>query len=167
MADVRVTIPARTLANPAGQASLVCGSLSIVLPWWPTEIGWSQLAYSWSEQARPGRAPLLLQEAQTLPEITLGFILASKPATYLSQSAGIQGELDTLRAISTSDTPAQLMLAARDTGRWRVIDLSYTEIDHAAEGSPIRAEVSVTLKRAKDAAAPIGPIKPKGKGKGR
>lgn len=161
MADVRIQVAAPSTPDPANQARLICGSTTVVLPWWPDEVSWNAMAYSWSEQARPGRAPLLLQEAKTLPEISLGFILAYKPTTYVGDADSVQPVINDLREIATSDTPAQLMLAARDTGRWRVTDFAVTELDHAAEGSPLRAEVSMTLKRAQDASAPIGPVPPR------
>jgi DNA-binding transcriptional LysR family regulator len=42
-----------------------------------------------------------------------------------------------------------------------------TELEHAVSGVPIRAEVSLTLKRAMDASAPIGPLPQPTKGKGK
>lgn len=158
MADVRIQVAAPSTPDPANQARLICGATTVILPWWPDEIAWNTMAYSWTEQPRPGRAPLLLQDAKTLPEISLGFVLAYKPTTFVADARSIQPVINDLRTIATSETPAQLMLAARDTGRWRVTDFAVTELDHATEGSPIRAEISMTLKRAQDASAPIGPV---------
>lgn len=158
MADVRVQVAAPSTPDPTNQARLICGATTVILPWWPDEIAWNTMAYSWTEQPRPGRAPLLLQDAKTLPEISLGFVLAYKPTTFVADARSIQPVINDLRTIATSETPAQLMLAARDTGRWRITDFAVTELDHAAEGSPIRAEISMTLKRAQDASAPIGPV---------
>lgn len=159
MADVRVAVPAPVAADPARQARLICAGDTVILPWWPDEVAWNQMAYTWNEQTRPGRAPLLLLESQTLPEIQLGFVLAYRPTNFVSDAQNIQPTLNTLRKMATSKKPAQLVLASRETGRWRVTDFSYTELDWAPDGSPIRAEVSLTLKRAQDAAAPVGPVR--------
>lgn len=165
MADVRLAVPAPVAASPDRQARLVCGAITAVLPWWPDEIAWSAFAQSWSEQNRPGRLPLLVKEAWTLPEVAIGFIASDRP------SGSTASLLGSLQQIAASDTPVQLMLASRELGRWRMTDLSYTELEHAVSGEPTRAEVSLTLKRAMDASAPIGPLpqptKGKGKGKGR
>lgn len=158
MADVRIQVGATPTIDATNQARLICGAITVTLPWWPDEIAWNTMAYSWTEQPRPGRAPLLLQEARTLPEISIGFVLAFKPTNFVFDAPSIQPTINDLRAIATSETPTQLMLAARDTGRWRITDFAITELDHAPEGSPIRADVSMTLKRAQDAAAPIGPV---------
>lgn len=159
MADVRVAVAAPARPDPARQARLIGSGITVILPWWPDEVAWSQMAYAWGEQNRPGRAPLLLLENQTLPEVQVGFILAYRSTLFVEDAPSIQPTLNDLRAIAISGEPAQLMLAARDTGRWRVTDFSYTELEWAAEGSPIRAEVSLTLKRAQDAAAPVGPVR--------
>ena len=159
MADVRVSLDAPVVADPQRQARLICAGITVILPWWPDEVAWNQMAYAWGEQNRPGRAPLLLLEAQTLPEVQIGFILAYRSNRFVEDAASIQPTLDALRKTAVSGQPAQLMLAARDTGRWRVTDFSYTELEWAAEGSPLRAEVSLTLKRAQDAAAPVGPVR--------
>lgn len=159
MADVRVAVAAPARPDPTRQARLIGAGITVILPWWPDEVAWNQMAYAWGEQNRPGRAPLLLLENQTLPEVQVGFILAYRSTRFVEDAASIQPTLNDLRNIAISKEPAQLMLAARDTGRWRVTDFSYTELEWAAEGSPIRAEVSLTLKRAQDAAAPVGPVR--------
>jgi phage protein U len=163
MADVRVSVPAPVGPAPDRQARLICGVVSATLPWWPDEISWNALAQEWSEQKRPGRAPMLVKEAQTLPELAIGFIASDRP------SGTADTLLTALRSMAASATPVQLMLASRELGRWRVTDLAYTELEHAVSGVPIRAEVSLTLKRAMDASAPIGPLPQptKGKGKGK
>lgn len=147
----------------AGEAVLICGADIVTLPWWPTSLEWTALTGSWTEQPRPGRAPLLLKEANQLPELNVGCILATKSTTYVGDGGTVQPTISALRRIAASDTPAQLMLATRDTGRWRVIDLQYSELDHDAAGNVTKAELSMTLKRAQDAAAAIGPIPPKKK----
>ena len=161
MADVRVAVQAPVGPAPDRQARLICGPDSATLPWWPDEISWNALAQEWSEQKRPGRWPMLVKESQTLPEVAIGFIVSDRPSGSTSALLG------QLRSMARSETPVQLMLASRELGRWRVTDLAYTELEHAASGEPIRAEVSLTLKRALDAAAPIGPLPQPTKGKGK
>lgn len=161
MADVRVTVAASVSPVPDRQARLICGSTTATLPWWPDEIAWSTIAQEWSEQKRPGRAPLLVKEAQTLPEIAIGCIISDR------SSASAAVVVAALRKMARSDTPIQLMLASRELGRWRMTDLAYSELDHLPSGEPSKTEVSFTLKRAMDASAPIGPLPATKRRKGR
>lgn len=167
MADVRIQVAAPVAADPANQARLICGGLTAILPWWPEEIAWSQLAQVWTEQQRPGRAPLLLKEAQTLPEISIGFIAANRDTLFLGDGGSILPLMKTLDAMAKSETPVQLMLATRDAGRFRVADYSVTELDHDTSGNPTKAEISLVIKRAQDASAPMGPIPARKKKTGR
>lgn len=147
----------------AGQAVLVCGANSVTLPWWPDAIEWSELTASWNEQPRPGRAPLLLKEANRLPQITIDCIVASRSTTFVGDGGSVQSIVSTLRTMAASELPTQLMLAARDTGRWRLIEMQVNELDHDTDGNPVKVELSLSLKRAQDVAAAIGPIPPKKK----
>lgn len=167
MADVRVQVPAPAVSDAANQAKFICGGLTVALPWWPDEIAWASLAQSWSEQQRPGRAPLLLKDAQTMPEISLGFILANRDTIFVGDGGSVLPIMQNLDSMAKSDIPVQLMLATRDAGRFRITDLSVTELEHDANGQPVRAEVSMTIKRSSDAAAPIGPVSARKKKKGR
>lgn len=167
MADVRIQVAAPVAADPVNQARLICAGLTAVLPWWPEEITWSQLAQTWSEQQRPGRAPLLLKEAQTLPEISIGFVAANKDTTFVGDGGSVLPLMKTLDQMAKSQTPVQLMLAARDAGRFRITDYSVTELDHDSAGNPIKAEISLLIKRAQDASAPIGPVPARKKKSGR
>ena len=158
MADLRVTLPAPVQQDPTRQARLIGASATVVLPWWPNDIEFAALSYVWTEQPRPGRAPLLLLDSRTLPEVQIGFMLAARPTAYVDDAASIAPIVTQLRTLETDLAPVQLMLASRDLGRWRILDLSITELDHGRDGSPLRADVSMTLKIAQDASAPIGPV---------
>lgn len=158
MANVRVQVLAPATSTPTGKAILVAAPVRVVLPWWPEDITWGSLAQTWSEQQRPGRAPLLLKEGQTNPEINLGFVASNKDTMTVGDGGSVQQLLANLQLMALRDVPVQLLLSARDTGRWRVTDLSVTELDHAVNGEPTKADVSMVLKFAQDAAAPIGPV---------
>jgi len=165
MADVRIGIAAGAAADPVNKARLVAGGLSVTLPWWPTDIGWDSLASNWTEQNRPGRDPLLLRESQTLPEITIGCIVANADSTYVGDGGSVLTTLSAIDSMAIGDEAVQLILASRATGRWRITNFSFTELEHDTAGNPTRAEVALTLKRAEDVAAPIGPVKNSSKGK--
>jgi phage protein U len=158
MADVRVQVAAPATADSSNQARMICGSTTVVLPWWPDEIAWSSLADEWTDIQRPGRHPLVVREGETLQEITLGFTMAKKATTFVGDGGSVLPDLQALNTMSRGDIPVQLMLAARDTGRWRITDFSFTELDHASDGQITKAEVSMTIRRASDASAPVGPV---------
>ena len=158
MADLRLTLAAPTVPDPARQARLIGNGTTVVLPWWPDEITHAQLADAWVEQPRPGRDPLLLRESTTLAELNIGFILANRSRVFVDDAADIDATLTALRTIASGISPVQLMLASRDTGRWRVTSFDITELDHTPLGLPLKADVTLTLKRAQDASAPVGPV---------
>lgn len=147
----------------ADRAVLINGADTVVLPWWPDTIEWQSLASQWREQNRPGRVPLLLKESSQLPEITIGCILASRSVTFVGDGGTVDSTLSTLLKMESAKTPTQLMLGSRDTGRWRITELQYTELDHDREGGITKAELTLTLKRAQDVVAAIGPIPPRKK----
>lgn len=159
MADVRLQVAAPPAAKATNRARLICGAINVSLPWWPDEISWSALANSWTELQRPGTWPLLVNDAQGLPEISLGFIASNRDTSYIGDGGSILPMLQDIDQMAKSEKPVQLMLATRDAGRFRIIDYAITELEHNSDGQPVRAEVSLVIKRAQDAAAPIGPVK--------
>lgn len=158
MADLRLTLTVPIVPDPARQARLIGSGTTIVLPWWPDDITHAQLADLWIEQPRPGRDPLLLREQRVLPELTLRFIVANKSRFYINDAADVDSTLMALRTIASGIGVVQLMLASRDTGRWRVVNFDITELDHSPLGLPLKADVHLILKRAQDASAPVGPV---------
>lgn len=159
MADVRLQVAAPLAVQATNRARLICGSLSVSLRWWPDEISWSALANSWTELQRPGNWPLLVNDARALPEISIGFIASNKDTSYIGDGGSILPMLDSIDEMTNSSKPVQLMLGTRDAGRFRIIDFNFTELDHNTDGQPVRAEISLVIKQAQDAAAPIGPVK--------
>jgi hypothetical protein len=132
---------------------------TVVLPWWPDEIASGNLAGVYEEQARPGRAPLLLRSGDPLPELRIGCIVSTTSA----DAAGNVGQVVAgLRRLALAKKPVDVKLASR-SGQYRITDLGITELDWDSNGEPSSAEVSLTLLSASDAAVPVGPIKKKPK----
>jgi hypothetical protein len=129
----------------------------VVLPWWPDEIGASNLAGIYETQDRPGRTPLLLRSGDPLPELRIGCIVTT---VNTGQAGNVASVLTALRALATAKKPVSVKLASRSAA-YRITDLGITELDWDTDGQPSSAEVSITMTSASDAAVPVGPIKKK------
>lgn len=140
---------------------------TVVLPWWPDEIAWGNMANTYDEQERPGRTPLLLRSGAGLEELRVGTVVRPRDlegSGDVGTSGGtdisptISTMLDTLRAMSRARQPITVAIAGR-SALYRITDLGLTELEWSATGHPLVAEVSLTLKAASEAAVPVGPIK--------
>ena len=135
-------------------ATLIAPGLgTLVLPFWPEGIDGTPSGQTWTERARPGRAPLLLPEGLTLEERRLDYIARTRD---LAQP--IEEHLDLLRAIRVTQTPVTLMLEQSGRGLWHMTELSIVEVLHNRAGQVTSAEVSVTLRQASDATVNVGPL---------
>ena len=135
---------------------LRCASadVTLMLPVWPQDSTETMAGWTSSTLERPGREPLEVPTYQTLAERSLGFTLRN-----VDYTASIRDLLQSLRTISKSSTPVQLVFEQRDTGLWRMDPPTVTELEWADDGSPSVADVSVTLRRATEATVNVGPIK--------
>ncbi len=153
LATVRVV---GTLADGPRRAVLACeGVGTLNLPWWPSDFEVSGLAPAYTQQTRPGRAPLLLRETDTLPEIRMSFTLGTAPEV----SADVEASL--LSRMAKAKQPVTLTLAARGRGKFRITELTFVEVDWTSLGSTSVYDVDMTLTRVSDAVIPIGPVKGK------
>lgn len=154
------------------QVRLTSGQLgTVVLPWWPEEITWGGMAATYDEQERPGRKPLLLRTGAGLEELRIGTIVRPRDLEG-SGDVGTSGGTDvsptistmlyTLRAMSRAQQPITVAIAGR-SALYRITDLGITELEWSSSGSPLVAELSLTLKAASEAAIPVGPIKRPGR----
>jgi len=131
----------------------------VVLPWWPDEIGSSNLAGIYETQDRPGRVPLLVRSGDPLPELRIGCIVATNNP---EQPGNVGQVLAALRRMATAKKPVTVKMASRSSA-YRITDLGITELDWDRSGEPSSAEVSLTMTASSDAAVPVGPIKKKPK----
>lgn len=153
------------------QVRLTSGQLgTVVLPWWPEEITWGGMAATYDEQERPGRKPLLLRTGAGLEELRIGTVVRPRDlagsgtvgAAGEDMSPSISSILDALRAMSVARQPITVAIAGR-SALYRMTDLGITELEWSSSGSPLVAELSLTLKAASEAAIPVGPIKRPGR----
>lgn len=150
------------------QVRISAGAMgTVVLPWWPDDIAWSGMSNTYEEQERPSRTPLLLRSGAGLEEMRIGVVVrpsdlagSGDVGSYAGGigAAGVANMLDALRQMSRARQPVTVHIAGR-SGRYRMTDLGITEIEWAPSGNPLVAEVSITFKRASEAAVPVGPIR--------
>jgi len=158
MVALIANLPGRAVAG-SQQARLICPGIgTLTLPWWPAEVENSGWAAGWAETERPGRAPLLTRASDPLPSLRIPFILRGT-----TPDESVQDELDIVRALAAAKPVVQLMLGRSDRGQWRITEAAATETDWAANGEPSIVDVMLQLRKASDAAIPVGPIRKKPK----
>lgn len=136
------------------QAALVHPKVgTVLLPWWPDDIEQGDLARTYSEFSRPGRAALLTPESRPLDTYTLSFSLLD--ADY---GGSVGPVVESLRLMADATKPVSLVLARSARGLFHITGLSIAERDHTARGNPRWADVSMTLKRASDYTVKVGPV---------
>lgn len=128
---------------------------TVRLPWWPDEIRQDRLAPVWEPQERPGRTPVLLRRGLNLPEIRVGGVVSTRDASRPGDVGALLAKLTRAAGVRA---PVTLRIATR-SGRYRITDMSFTELDWAANGQPREAEVSIVFARASDASIPVGPVR--------
>lgn len=129
---------------------------TLTLPWWPDDMAEAKVGASWTQLERPGRTPLLMYAGKQLRERTISYT-----ARHRDFDAPVQHHLSRLADIAGSQVPVTLMLAATDAGQWHITDLSWTVVNHAADGQVAVAEVSMTLTRASEGGVKVGPVPPR------
>lgn len=160
MTTVSIVVPGSPVPDTQ-LARLVCpGVGTLVLPWWPSEVEHSDLAASWVETARPGRAPVLTRAGDPLLSLRLAFTLRSTDVTESVASA-----LAMVRRLAVAKPVVQVMLGSSDRGRWRITEAGAVESDWADDGQPSVVDVQLTLRAESNAAITVGPIKKKPKPK--
>lgn len=149
----------------AARARLRCVGLrlTLMLPWWPEDVSWTLPAWEVSTMERPGRAPLDALKGLSAEAVTVGFVLRNRdffdrPERRAPGEASSVGEmLETLGRIAVAPFPSQLLLGDFDTGLWRLEAPSVEVSQWGAGDLPSVADVSLTLRRASDAAIRVGP----------
>lgn len=154
LASVRVQ---GQVASGPRHAELSCkGVGTLKLPWWPSDIENSGLGPLYTEQNRPGRAPLLLRDSRALPVIRVAFTLGKAPED------SVESDIALLRKMANGTrVPVTLTLAGVSRKDYRITDLSIAERDWTSTGAVSVADVDMTLTKVSDGAAPIGPVKGK------
>lgn len=135
--------------------------LALELPVWPDDDSNTLPAWNRTSLERPGRRAVDVPSTRTTEERSLGFTLRNED--YRQSVAPM---LETLRKMSNSQYPVQLLMGQTGTGLWSMDAPQVTNVNYAADGTPSVVDVSVVLKRASDAVVKVGPVKRvKGRGK--
>jgi hypothetical protein len=148
----------RQVAAPGGQRMHLhteSGKLALAVDVAPRKIEYGGLGQEWSEADRSGSTPLLLHKGTSLDTMAFEFLLTDKANMLASQTAS----LATLRQLARSTERVLVRYSATEVGLWRVSNVSYTsELREPAGNEVTRATVSITLTRASDAVAAVGPV---------
>lgn len=150
--------PARAVAGTGGRRmslATASGGLVLDVDVAPRKIEYGGLSHKWSEAERSGNTPLLLHSGTPLDTMAFEFLVTDKVNMLAPQGATITR----LREIARTGERVLVRYSTAEAGMWRITDASYTSELREPEGNEVvRATVSVTLTRASDAAAAVGPV---------
>lgn len=131
------------------------GKVSFSVPVAPRAITYDNIGQVWVETERSGTTPLLLRKGARLKTMQFSF-LAVDPANMFAPQAPA---INAIEALADTRERVIVRYGPQEAGLWRVDDLSYSsELRHPVTNEITRAMVSVTLKRASDAAPAVGPV---------
>lgn len=136
------------------------GKFGLIVDYAPQEVSYSGLALDWSQAERSGERPLLLHKSVPLETMSFSFTMADRDLQRPQTSKVAQ-----LRALAGSTERVVVRFSVTEQGLWRITDCKIDSVFRTTVTDEIaRATVSLTLTRASDAAAAVGPIsKPKPK----
>lgn len=121
----------------------------------PRSISYDNIGQTWVETDRSGREPLLLRKGLRLETMQFSFLAVDTANMFTPQAPAINA----IRALAYTRERVLVRYGPQESGLWRVDDMGYSsELRHPVTNEITRAMISVTLKRASDAAPAVGPI---------
>lgn len=131
------------------------GQVSFSVAVAPRAITYDNIGQIWVETERSGREPLLLRKGLRLETMQFSFLAVDTTNMFAPQAHAINA----IRALAYTRERVAVRYGPQEAGLWRVEDMSYTsELRHPTTNEITRAVISVTLKRASDAAPAVGPV---------
>ena len=135
-------------------ARLVSATLgTLVLPFWPDAITRKPPTRVWTQQERPGRAPLLLATGLTLAEYQVSYVCRD-----VDIRVSVAAHVALLELMAASGEPVTWMAQDTDRGLYHLTDVSIAEVRNAPNGDPATVDVSATLTQAAQATSSVGPV---------
>ena len=130
------------------------GRFGLVVDYAPREVSYGGLALDWAQAERSGERPLLLHKSVPLETMSFSFTMADRDLQRPQTSKVAQ-----LRALAGSTERVVVRFSPTEQGLWRITDCK-VDSDFRTEVTDeiARATVSLTLTRASDAVAAVGPI---------
>lgn len=130
--------------------------INMTLPFAPVATRHSNLAGSYSQVDRPGRAPLSIWNSPQLEQLSFDFIIAND---YAPGYADCEDKLTTLRLLAA--LPTDVIFAYGNTAagkRWKITDFSYeTAMRHPKNDYVLQATGQMTLTESYQIATQIVP----------
>lgn len=134
-----------------GEAGKISFSVAVA----PRAITYDNIGQVWVETERSGREPLLLRKGLRLETMQFSFLAVDPNNMFAPQAPAVNA----IRALAYTRERVLVRYGPQESGLWRVEDMSYTsELRHPVTNEITRATISVSLKRASDAAPAVGPI---------
>jgi len=156
MATVRVRVPSAALARPAARRkALIVSPIGEVLPlpFAPVQATLDGFAQPWTQLGRTGTSPLLLSSGRSLPTWAGSILLA-----YSDWTMSVQHLVDLLAHWAADGTAVTFRHGGPERGRWRITGLQFAVQMRTASNDVGRALASLTLTRASDLPARVGPV---------
>ena len=148
----------RQFSAPGGQRMYLyteSGAVALAVDVAPRKVEYGAWGHEWSEAERSGHTPLLLHKGTSLDTMRFEFLITDKRNMLAPQTSTIAA----LRRIAYTTERVLVRYSTAEVGLWRITEVSYTSELREPGGNEItRATVSVTLTRASDAVAAVGPV---------
>lgn len=145
-----------------GHAALRCVPLKItvILPWWPTDVSRTLSSRNVSELERADKRPLAVPTSLTADDYSIGYTLRTSDFRKANDGEiSVTQHIADLETLARSKTPVQLLFSDNVEGLFRLEAPSLTILEWTAGGKPSVVDISLTLKRASDATVRVGLIK--------
>jgi hypothetical protein len=131
------------------------GSFSLSIPLAPRAISYTNFGNDWVETDRSGNTPLLLRKGAKLKQIQFSALITDKTLMLAPQGE----QMNAIEALATTTERILVKYGPQEAGLWRVVDCSFdSELRHPDTNEVVRGTLSLTLKRANDAAPAVGPV---------
>lgn len=155
---IRDPLSGREFASAEGNRMVIyteTGSITLSLPVSPRDISYGGIGGEWVEAERSGESPLLLRKGLRLKTLAFSTMLTAKNSMHVPQSAA----LNAAQALAATKERVLIKYSAQEAGLWRIMDVDYdSQLRHPDTDEPTRLMLSMSFKRASDAAAAVGPV---------
>lgn len=145
------------------KARLRAGKVEVELPFAPVDVEHTPRQRAWSQQERPGRAPLLLDDGTTLATMRWTPLVAQ-----LDVETSIEGLIDRLqKLVAGRDRVRVAGMSRRERGPWVLTGLTYTVLARQQGTNAItQARLTLTFTEPSSANPRLGPVHGGKDGKG-
>lgn len=151
---IRAMTSVTPLVHPKAVLRTESGSITLTLPWAPRNIEHSGYERVWTEVARKGDEPLLIESGSNLRTMSFDFIIATK-----DRQVSVESTLNTFTALAASTLRVYFAYGPTEGGLWRITNATVSSINRQQGTNNItQANLHVEMKRNITNVVGLGPV---------